>query len=55
MVCAAAPSLSRSARPTVRAVLDHLEPAPALVVNWIGDVLAHTAGYERLVRPPRPA
>ncbi|MET9578032.1 helix-turn-helix domain-containing protein [Streptomyces massasporeus] len=51
LVCAAAPSLSRSARPTVRAVLDHLEPAPALVVNWIGDVLAHTAGYERLVRP----
>ncbi|MFI7137783.1 hypothetical protein ACIBQ5_08510 [Streptomyces massasporeus] len=34
-------------------MLDHLEPAPALVVNWIGDVLAHTAGYERL--PPRPA
>ena len=51
LLCAAAPSLSRAARPTVRAVLDHLEPAPALVVNWIGDVLAHTAGYERLVGP----
>jgi transcriptional regulator with XRE-family HTH domain len=51
LLCAAAPSLSRTARPTVRAVLDHLEPAPALVVNWVGDVLAHTAGYERLVGP----
>jgi transcriptional regulator with XRE-family HTH domain len=51
LLCAAAPSLSHTARPTVRAVLDHLEPAPALVVNWIGDVLAHTAGYQRLVGP----
>jgi transcriptional regulator with XRE-family HTH domain len=51
LVCAAAPPLSRAARPTVRAVLDRLEPTPALVVNWIGDVLAHTAGYERLVGP----
>ncbi|MEU0458642.1 transcriptional regulator [Streptomyces sp. NPDC006129] len=51
LVCAAAPTLSRTARPTVRAVLDRLEPAPAVVVNWIGDVLAHTAGYERLVGP----
>ncbi|WP_106434155.1 helix-turn-helix domain-containing protein [Streptomyces viridochromogenes] len=51
LICAAAPSLSRTARPTVRAVLDRLEPAPAVVVNWIGDVLAHTAGYERLVGP----
>lgn len=51
LVCAAAPALSRAARPTVRAVLDHLEPAPALVINWIGDILAHTAGYARLVGP----
>ncbi|MET9760357.1 helix-turn-helix domain-containing protein [Streptomyces sp. NPDC006372] len=51
LICAAAPSLSRTARPTVRAVLDRLEPAPAVVVNWIGDVLAHTAGYQRLVGP----
>ncbi|QWB26340.1 MULTISPECIES: helix-turn-helix domain-containing protein [Streptomyces] len=48
LVCAAAPSLGRTARPTVRSVLDRLEPTPALVVNWIGDILAHTAGYERL-------
>ncbi|MEV0169870.1 helix-turn-helix domain-containing protein [Streptomyces sp. NPDC050803] len=51
LVCAAAPSLSRAARPTVRALLDHLEPAPAVVFNWIGDVIAHTSGYARLFGP----
>ncbi|MFC9686069.1 helix-turn-helix domain-containing protein [Streptomyces sp. NPDC056948] len=51
LICAAAPSLGHTARPTVRSVLDRLEPTPALVVNWIGDILAHTAGYERLARP----
>ncbi|MGC2997447.1 helix-turn-helix domain-containing protein [Streptomyces sp. G35A] len=51
VLCAAAPPLSRTGRPTVRAVLDSLEPAPAAVLNWIGDVVAHTAGYERLVGP----
>ncbi|SEG97662.1 Helix-turn-helix domain-containing protein [Saccharopolyspora kobensis] len=38
-------------RPGVRAVLDRLEPSPALVINRIGDVLAHTAGYQRLAGP----
>ncbi|MCG5212757.1 MmyB family transcriptional regulator [Streptosporangium soli] len=38
-------------RPTVRALLDRLDPAPALVVNRLGDVLARTAGYERLAGP----
>jgi transcriptional regulator with XRE-family HTH domain len=51
LLCAAAPLLSRTVRPTVRAVLDRLEPAPAMVLNWIGDVIAHTAGYARLVGP----
>ncbi|GAB2838211.1 helix-turn-helix transcriptional regulator [Streptomyces deserti] len=51
LLCAAAPPLSRTARPTVQAVLDRLEPTPAVVLNWIGDVLAHTAGYERLAGP----
>ncbi|MEU0226046.1 helix-turn-helix domain-containing protein [Streptomyces sp. NPDC006284] len=51
LLCAAAPSLGRTARPTVRAVLDRLEPTPAVVLNWIGDVLAHTGGYARLVGP----
>jgi transcriptional regulator with XRE-family HTH domain len=51
LLCAAAPPLSRTVRPTLRAVLDRLEPAPAMVLNWIGDVIAHTAGYARLVGP----
>ncbi|MEU8274093.1 helix-turn-helix domain-containing protein [Microbispora bryophytorum] len=42
---------AQSVRPTVRALLDRLEPAPALVVNRLGDVLAYTNGYERLAGP----
>jgi transcriptional regulator with XRE-family HTH domain len=51
LVCGAAPPLSRTPRPTVRAVLDRMEPAPAVVLNWIGDILAHTTGYARLFGP----
>ncbi|MEV4117821.1 helix-turn-helix transcriptional regulator [Micromonospora sp. NPDC049645] len=42
---------SREVRPTVRALLDRLEPAPAVLLNQLSDVLAHTAGYLRLVGP----
>ncbi|MFF7247351.1 helix-turn-helix domain-containing protein [Embleya sp. NPDC008237] len=42
---------ARAVRPTVRALLDRLEPAPALLVDRLGDVLAFTNGYERLARP----
>ncbi|MFG1838788.1 helix-turn-helix transcriptional regulator [Micromonospora sp. NPDC049175] len=38
-------------RPTVRALVDRLEPAPAVLLNQLSDVLAHTAGYVRLVGP----
>jgi transcriptional regulator with XRE-family HTH domain len=38
-------------RPTVRALLERLEPTPACVVNRLGDVLAFTVGYERLAGP----
>jgi transcriptional regulator with XRE-family HTH domain len=38
-------------RPSVRALLDRLEPAPAFVLNSIADVLAWTQTYERLARP----
>lgn len=38
-------------RPTVRALLERLEPAPAVVTNWVADVLATTMGYRRLVGP----
>jgi transcriptional regulator with XRE-family HTH domain len=38
-------------RPTVQALLDRLEPAPALVANPPGDLLAWTAGFARLAGP----
>ncbi|WP_330249835.1 helix-turn-helix transcriptional regulator [Nocardia sp. NBC_00565] len=41
----------REVRPAVRAILDRLEPAPALVVNRLREVLAWTDGYERLMAP----
>jgi transcriptional regulator with XRE-family HTH domain len=42
---------AREVRPSVRSVLDRLEPAPAVLLNRLGDVLARTTGYERLVGP----
>ncbi|MFI7701200.1 helix-turn-helix domain-containing protein [Nonomuraea sp. NPDC049480] len=42
---------SRTVRPTVRAMLDRLEPAPAAVLNRLGDVIARTSGYERIFGP----
>ncbi|SEF75592.1 Helix-turn-helix domain-containing protein [Nonomuraea solani] len=47
----AAVARARTVRPTVRALLDRLEPAPALVVNRPGDLLAWTAGFARLAGP----
>ncbi|MFC3995771.1 helix-turn-helix domain-containing protein [Nocardiopsis sediminis] len=49
--CQSAQPPDRTVRPTVRALLDRLEPAPALVVNPLGEVLAFTGGYERLAGP----
>ncbi|HEU5472649.1 MAG TPA: helix-turn-helix transcriptional regulator [Actinophytocola sp.] len=51
MVCPNATPPVRTVRPTVRALLDRLEPTPAVLLNRIGDVLAHTAGYTRLFGP----
>ncbi|MFI6320200.1 helix-turn-helix domain-containing protein [Nonomuraea sp. NPDC050556] len=48
---AAAQPPGRTVRPTVRAVLDRLDPAPALVVNTLTDVLAFTSGFEKLALP----
>ncbi|GAA5067118.1 transcriptional regulator with XRE-family HTH domain [Thermocatellispora tengchongensis] len=50
-VCQAAEPPARAVRPTVLALLDRLEPAPALVVNRIADILACTAGFRRLAAP----
>jgi transcriptional regulator with XRE-family HTH domain len=42
---------NRVVRPAVQAILDHLEPTPAAVVNRLGEVLACTDGYRRLMEP----
>ncbi|MFC4564568.1 helix-turn-helix domain-containing protein [Nocardiopsis mangrovi] len=49
--CQAAAPPDRTVRPTVRALLDRLEPAPALVANALGELTAFTAGFERLAGP----
>ncbi|WP_338695399.1 helix-turn-helix domain-containing protein [Streptomyces sp. Q6] len=47
VLCAGATVPSPTVRATVRAVLARLEPTPAVLVNWVGDILAHTEGYRR--------
>ncbi|MGW0249951.1 helix-turn-helix domain-containing protein [Nocardia goodfellowii] len=42
---------NREVRPAVRAILEHLEPAPAVVVNRLREVIAYTEGYHRLMAP----
>ncbi|MER5645790.1 helix-turn-helix domain-containing protein [Streptosporangium sp. NPDC002524] len=49
--CMGATMPARAVRPTVRALLDRLEPAPALLLNRLSEILAWTAGYERLMGP----
>lgn len=50
-LCPQARAAARAVRPTVRAMLEQLEPAPAFVINHLTDLLAWTDGYDRLVRP----
>jgi transcriptional regulator with XRE-family HTH domain len=50
-LCPSAMPPARTVRPTVQALLDRLEPAPAFVLNGLSDVLAWTAGYERVAAP----
>jgi transcriptional regulator with XRE-family HTH domain len=38
-------------RPAVLALLDQLEPGPAIVTNRLGDILACTSGFELLAGP----
>ena len=42
---------ARTVRPTVRALLDRLEPTAALVLNHLAEVIAWTGTYERIARP----
>lgn len=50
-LCTAPMGAAVTVRPTVRAMLDQLEPAPAFVLNHLADLLAWTQGYDRLARP----
>ena len=47
-LCPANAEPAQSVRPSLAALLDSLEPTAALVVNRIGDVLAHTSGWTTL-------
>jgi MmyB-like transcription regulator ligand binding domain/Helix-turn-helix domain len=49
--CGAAPSPRTDVRPAVRSLLAQLEPGIAYVTNRLGDVLAHTSGFDLLARP----
>ncbi|MCT2589862.1 helix-turn-helix transcriptional regulator [Streptomyces sp. N2-109] len=42
---------SQAVRPTVRALLEQLEPTPAVLLNRLSEILAYTSGYERLAGP----
>ncbi|MFI6295363.1 helix-turn-helix transcriptional regulator [Nonomuraea sp. NPDC050790] len=50
-VCQGGPPLSRTLRPTVEAMLARLAHTPALVVNQLTEILAHTPAYARLAAP----
>lgn len=41
----------RTVRPAVRVLLERMEPAPAALLNRLGEVVARTTGFERLFGP----
>lgn len=45
------PAVAHTVRPTVQALLDRIEPAPAFVLNRLTDVVAWTSGYQALAGP----
>ncbi|BCK53797.1 helix-turn-helix domain-containing protein [Nocardia wallacei] len=49
--CLGGATPNRVVRPAVQAVLDQLEPAPAAVLNRLGEVLACTDGYRQVMGP----
>jgi transcriptional regulator with XRE-family HTH domain len=49
--CRSGAALVRAVRPNVRALIDRLEPTPAVLLNRLSEILAWTSGYERLARP----
>jgi transcriptional regulator with XRE-family HTH domain len=50
-LCPSRVPTARSVRPNVRAVLDSLEPTPALVLNHLTDVLTWTDAYAAIAGP----
>lgn len=49
--CRAEATLAREVRPTVRVILDRLEPTAAVLANLAGDLLVWTTGFEWLAGP----
>ncbi|MFH8367418.1 helix-turn-helix domain-containing protein [Streptomyces sp. NPDC018031] len=49
--CLGGAAPGRTVRPTVRALVERLEPTPAVVLNRLSEALLWTAGYERLAGP----
>ncbi|MER6995643.1 helix-turn-helix transcriptional regulator [Streptomyces sp. NPDC000410] len=49
--CMGGAAPARTVRPTVRALLDRLEPTPAVLLNRLSEVLACTGAYDRLMGP----
>ena len=49
--CPRSPEPTREVRPAVRALVDSMEPAAAVVVNRLGDALAWTDGWARVFGP----
>lgn len=50
-MCPATNPPERTVRDNVRTLLDRFEPAPAAVLNRLGDVLAYISGYKHLTAP----
>ncbi|MEV6069236.1 helix-turn-helix transcriptional regulator [Nocardia sp. NPDC052001] len=49
--CSGGAGPNRQVRPAIRAILDQLEPAPAVVMNRLSEILAYTEGYRSLMAP----
>ncbi|MGI5398887.1 helix-turn-helix domain-containing protein [Streptomyces sp. CA-135486] len=49
--CMGGASPNRTVRPTVQALLERLEPTPAVLLNRLGELLAWTEAYDRLAGP----
>jgi transcriptional regulator with XRE-family HTH domain len=49
--CRGAAAAARTVRAGARALLERLEPAPAVLLNRLGEILAHTPAFEHLAGP----